>query len=66
MQPINLSFTIPTPIPTISGDKLVQVQDGSGRYACLFAYIHGKKHTSTYAADWIPSKVCRSGLFTAT
>ena len=25
----------------MSGDKMVRVQDGSERYACLFAYIEG-------------------------
>lgn len=42
LQAMTLSFKIPTPIPTRSGDKLAQVQDGSGRYACLFDYIPGR------------------------
>jgi len=42
LQTMTLSFKIPTPIPTLSGDKLAPVQDGSGRYACLFDYIPGR------------------------
>lgn len=42
LQAMTLSFKIPTPIQTLSGDKLVRVEDGSGRYACLFAYIDGR------------------------
>lgn len=41
LQPMNLSFKIPSPIPSTSGEKTVRVQDGSDRYACLFAYIEG-------------------------
>lgn len=36
-----LSFKIPVPIISTSGDHVVQLSDGSDRYACLFAYIEG-------------------------
>lgn len=41
LQRVPLSFKIPAPIPSMSGDKMVRVQDGSERYACLFTYIEG-------------------------
>lgn len=42
LQRVPLSFKIPAPLPSVSGDKMVRVQDGSDRYACLFAYIEGE------------------------
>ncbi|KOR88889.1 phosphotransferase [Paenibacillus solani] len=43
LQSMSLSFKIPTPIPATLGEKAVQIQDGSDRYACLFAYIEGAR-----------------------
>lgn len=43
LQRAPLSFQVPTPVPSTSGDKMVRVQDGSDRYACLFAYIEGAR-----------------------
>ncbi|MEC0255868.1 phosphotransferase [Paenibacillus lautus] len=52
LQQVPLSFKIPAPLPSASGDKMVRVQDGSDRYACLFAYIEGVRpeEGSTQAA----------------
>lgn len=36
-----LSFRTPVPLHTTKGETLVRLEDGSGRYACLFAYIEG-------------------------
>lgn len=41
LQRMPLSFKVPEPIITSLGDYMVQIQDGSDRYACLFAYIEG-------------------------
>ncbi|OZB95004.1 phosphotransferase [Paenibacillus sp. XY044] len=37
----NLGFSTPVPVPSLTGDTVVQLEDGSGRYACLFKYIDG-------------------------
>lgn len=37
-----LSYKIPVPIRTLTGETIVQLQDGSGKYACLFEYIEGE------------------------
>ncbi|MEC0205618.1 phosphotransferase [Paenibacillus lautus] len=52
LERVPLSFKIPTPLPSASGDKMVRVQDGSDRYACLFTYIEGVRpeEGSTQAA----------------
>lgn len=52
LERVPLSFKIPTPLPSASGDKMIRVQDGSDRYACLFAYIEGVRpeEGSTQAA----------------
>lgn len=36
-----LSFKVPIIIKTQEGETIVQVEDGSGRFACLFQYIEG-------------------------
>lgn len=36
-----LTFSVPVPIPSRDGDTIVRMDDGSGRYACLFRYIDG-------------------------
>jgi len=36
-----LSFRTPVPLRTAKGETLVRLEDGSGRFACLFAYIEG-------------------------
>lgn len=38
-----LPFRIPVPVKTRSGETLVELSDGSGRYACLFEYIEGEQ-----------------------
>lgn len=35
-------FQVPQPLTALNGETVVQVQDGSGRYACLFEYIEGE------------------------
>lgn len=39
-QQIN-RFQVPQPLTALHGETVVQVPDGSGRYACLFEYIEG-------------------------
>lgn len=38
-----LTFRTPVPQTTGDGETLVRLEDGSGRYACLFAYIEGTR-----------------------
>ncbi|WP_226002696.1 phosphotransferase enzyme family protein [Paenibacillus sp. BJ-4] len=38
----SLSFRIPMPIPTITGETLAQPEKENGKYVCLFEYIEGK------------------------
>ncbi|WP_433620149.1 phosphotransferase [Paenibacillus cellulositrophicus] len=42
-----LDFRTPVPIPALTGDTIIQLDDGSGRYACLFKYIDGIRPEST-------------------
>nr|WP_145158674.1 phosphotransferase [Paenibacillus terrae] len=42
-----LDFRTPVPIPALTGETIVQLDDGSGRYACLFKYIDGIRPEST-------------------
>ncbi|KAE8558563.1 phosphotransferase [Paenibacillus polymyxa] len=37
----SLSFRVPMPIRTITGETLAQVDKDSGKYVCLFEYIEG-------------------------
>lgn len=39
LQEQKYSFQVPKPLQSLQGDTIVQVRDGSGRYACLFEYI---------------------------
>nr|WP_229753434.1 phosphotransferase [Paenibacillus segetis] len=41
LQQAQLNYRIPVPIKTETGETIVQLQDGSGKYACLFEYIEG-------------------------
>nr|WP_306812707.1 phosphotransferase [Paenibacillus soyae] len=36
-----LAFAVPTPIAARNGETIARLDDGSGRYACLFSYIEG-------------------------
>lgn len=36
-----LSFQIPSPVKTPEGTTIIRMEDGSGRFACLFEYIEG-------------------------
>ncbi|MCC3373086.1 phosphotransferase [Cohnella sp. REN36] len=38
-----LTFGIPVPRRNAEGETFVPLQDGSGRYACLFAYLEGER-----------------------
>ncbi|WP_172250734.1 phosphotransferase [Saccharibacillus deserti] len=38
-----LTFRTPVPQSGLDGSTLVQLEDGSGRYACLFGYIDGTR-----------------------
>jgi homoserine kinase type II len=39
---LDLPFNIPVPILTVTGETLVQLEDGEGKFACLFGYIEGE------------------------
>ncbi|RCX23433.1 Ser/Thr protein kinase RdoA (MazF antagonist) [Fontibacillus phaseoli] len=41
LQEIELSFKVPQPVRTPDGETILQMGDGSARYACLFEYIEG-------------------------
>ncbi|MBQ4898337.1 MULTISPECIES: phosphotransferase [Paenibacillus] len=41
LQEIPLSFQVPFPVRTPEGDSIIRMEDGSGRFACLFEYIEG-------------------------
>lgn len=38
-----LSFRTPLPVRTIAGETIVRLEDGSGRFACMFQYIDGMR-----------------------
>ncbi|GAA0135399.1 hypothetical protein YSY43_22390 [Paenibacillus sp. YSY-4.3] len=38
-----LSYRVPRPVCTISGETTVRLIDGTGRYACMFEYIEGTR-----------------------
>ncbi len=38
----SLSFRVPMPIRTVTGETLAQLEKESGKYVCLFDYIEGK------------------------
>lgn len=42
LQAEKLSFKVPSLVRTLTGETIVQVEDGTGRYACLFEYIEGE------------------------
>ncbi|WP_110932605.1 phosphotransferase [Paenibacillus bouchesdurhonensis] len=37
------SFRVPLPITTLAGETIVRLEDGSGRYACMFEFIEGMR-----------------------
>ncbi len=41
LQETALSFQVPFPVRTPEGDSIIRMEDGSGRFACLFEYIEG-------------------------
>ncbi|MCQ4085665.1 phosphotransferase enzyme family protein [Saccharibacillus sp. JS10] len=43
LSSLELTFQVPQPMLTIDQQTLVRLTDGSGRYACLFAYIEGAR-----------------------
>lgn len=49
LQQTGLTYRVPAPILTQHGESLVQLTDGSGKYACLFSYIDGITPTGGYA-----------------
>lgn len=42
LQEAKLSVKVPALVRTLMGETIVRVEDGSGKYACLFEYIEGK------------------------
>ncbi|QUL57684.1 phosphotransferase [Paenibacillus tritici] len=38
----DLPFAVPAPILSITGETMVQLEEGEGKFACLFGYIEGK------------------------
>lgn len=49
LQQTGLNYKVPVPILTQHGESLVQLTDGSGKYACLFSNIDGVTPTGGYA-----------------
>ncbi|MDP4097183.1 phosphotransferase [Paenibacillus sp. P96] len=50
-----LRFKVPVPVQTLAGDTIVQLEDGSGKLACLFEYIegtHAPNDTLTFARSF--------------
>ncbi|MFD3257588.1 phosphotransferase [Paenibacillus lentus] len=43
LNQLAMSFSVPLPIQTMTGETMVQLEDGSGRYACMFEYIEGMR-----------------------
>lgn len=41
LNELDLSFRVPQPVWTIDRQTLVRLEDGTGRYACMFEYIEG-------------------------
>lgn len=41
LQQVQMSYMVPVPIKTETGETIVQTLDGSEKYACLFEYIEG-------------------------
>src|SRR4051812_44177920 len=37
----DLPFAVPAPILSITGETMVQLEEGEGKFACLFSYIEG-------------------------
>ncbi|OBA04561.1 aminoglycoside phosphotransferase [Paenibacillus polymyxa] len=46
----SLSFRVPMPIRTITGETLAQVEEKRGKYVCLFEYIEGISPTEQDAS----------------
>ncbi|GAB6930110.1 hypothetical protein JCM10914A_40930 [Paenibacillus sp. JCM 10914] len=43
LRQLPLSYKVPLPLRTASGEQIAQIQDGSERYAVLFSYIEGER-----------------------
>lgn len=43
LKDLSLPFQTPVPVRTPDGETIMQLEDGSGRYACLFEYIEGRR-----------------------
>ena len=43
LNEVNLSFRVPKPAACEDGSTIVRLEDGTGRLACLFAYIDGDR-----------------------
>ncbi|WP_340023267.1 phosphotransferase [Paenibacillus sp. FSL K6-1096] len=50
LQALNLPFSTPAPILTAAGETIAQLGDGSGKFACLFAYIDGESPSEEASA----------------
>lgn len=55
LQQQKYSFRVPKPMVSLNGDTIVQVGDGTGRYACLFQYI--KVESSQVDTPLTPKKL---------
>ncbi|AOZ94543.1 aminoglycoside phosphotransferase [Paenibacillus crassostreae] len=53
LQHQSLSFKVPIPVKALDGQTIVQMDDGSGKFACLFEYIEGlsPKESNTVIAN---------------
>lgn len=50
IQRRSLSFRVPVLVKTVTGETIVQLEDGSERFACLFEYIEGVSPKDSSAA----------------
>lgn len=55
LQALNLPFSTPAPILTAAGETIAQLGDGSGKFACLFAYIDGESPQRRHPLTMNPS-----------
>ena len=53
LKPLSFSFKLPEPVKTAEGKTAVRLEDGSGRYMCLFGFIPGiRPKDSEFAASY--------------
>ncbi|ASA21180.1 phosphotransferase [Paenibacillus donghaensis] len=64
LAPLQLPFNVPVVIRTVAGDTVAQLQDGSGKYACLFVYMEGDS-PAAQAVDYMYSFGDAAGILSS-